>query len=251
MVAPAAVRLPRASRGHSPLGFSRLIACQSKPFVFCIFRTLFKSPYPSHSIGLTASSAQNVISSLFKRLRTLSKTGSPAKSVESILCAHFAKNTGGRGTAFKQNTSVRLRPSVVPPRSVQRFQRTPIGAPTTPNISVTSTLFPACPELLGVATARLRRRALPPSTPYFSQEYHSMGLSCWGSAKNIILKELRKIPENLAPRQEPGSSPTLTKASGCGGGKAASSRRTPKRFQRPATKGERGGYCTVTWRVTV
>ena len=96
------------------LGPSRIIACQSKPFVFCIFRTLFKSTYPSHSFGFTASSSQNVISSLFMRLRTLLKTGSSASPFESAPCALFGQNMGGRGgTSFKQSASFPLRSCVV------------------------------------------------------------------------------------------------------------------------------------------
>ena len=80
---------------------SRIIARKSKPIVFCSLRTLFKSPYPSHSIGLTASGTQNVISSRFTRLRTLLKTGSSANLFESAPCALFRKNMGGRGYIFQ------------------------------------------------------------------------------------------------------------------------------------------------------
>jgi hypothetical protein len=97
MYVPAVVRLPRASRGHPSVGPSRIITCKSKLFVFCTLRTLLKSPYTSHSIGFTASSAQNAISRLFIRLRTLLKTGSPASLFESEPCALFRENRGGRG----------------------------------------------------------------------------------------------------------------------------------------------------------
>ena len=40
---------------------------------------------------------QNVISSLFMRLRTLSKTGYPASPVKSAPCTLFCKTRGGRG----------------------------------------------------------------------------------------------------------------------------------------------------------
>ena len=90
------------------VGPSHIIAYKSKPFVFCTFRTLFKSAYPSHSIGLTASSAQNIISRLFIRLRTLLKTGSPANLFESEPCTLLRKNTGGRGVRTRRLLMIHL-----------------------------------------------------------------------------------------------------------------------------------------------
>lgn len=107
-LSPASLMAVSAALFHFPVGFSRLLPLRTNSLVFCIFRTLFKSPYPSHSIGLTASSAQNVISRLFIRLRTLLKIGSLASLFESAPCALFCKNTGGRGVHLSNRTPLSL-----------------------------------------------------------------------------------------------------------------------------------------------
>ena len=112
-----------------PLGFSRLLSSRTNAFVFCTFRTLFKSVYPSHSIGFTASSSENVISRLFMRLRTLLKIGSLASPFESAPCALFCKNRGVGGAHLSNRSSLSRRdPSLSGPASVSAFNFRPSTA---------------------------------------------------------------------------------------------------------------------------
>ena len=168
-VVPAAVP-------HLPVEPSRIIARQPKPFVFCIFRTLFKSPYPSHSTGLTAPSAQNVISSLFRRLRTLSKTGSATSPFESALYALFRKTPGGGG--YLAQTQSGFRPAQTVDLQV-RFSlllrlstldvRLDFCRPYSRRSTGNSNRLIHFHTLSRRNGARFRRRPLPPSPLFFAR----------------------------------------------------------------------------------